>query len=171
MLDTPALWIAFVAMIPLMFLTAWLDLKHLKIPNWLVLGVLVTFLITGLWGLPLETFAWRLLYAAVALVIGFGVFSLGGIGGGDAKMFAALVPFAFPPDIGLILVLYAVLTLSLMMVLRLVMQVNRHKETGWLAVDQLHKPARARVFPMGLIFGSTMLIYLGINAAGSVGLV
>lgn len=170
MLSTPALWIAFAAMIPLMVLTAWWDLKHLKIPNWLVLGVLATFLITGLWGLPLETFAWRLLYGAIALCLGFGLFALGGIGGGDAKMLAALVPFAFPQDVVSILALYAILTLFLMMVLRIVMQVARHDETGWLAVDQLHKPARERVFPMGLIFGSTMLIYLGINTAGSIGL-
>lgn len=170
MLSTPALWIAFAAMVPLMVLTAWWDLKHLKIPNKLVLGVLATFVITGLWGLPLDTFAWRLLYGAIALAIGFGIFALGGIGGGDAKMLAALVPFTFPSDIGLVLILYAVLTLFLMMVLRIAMQMARHNETGWLAVDQLHKPARERVFPMGLIFGSTMLIYLGINTAGSIGL-
>ena len=66
MFDTPALWVAFAAMVPLMVLTAWWDLKFLKIPNNLVIAVLGTFVIVGLWGLPLETFAWRLLYGVIA---------------------------------------------------------------------------------------------------------
>ena len=170
MLSTPALWIAFAAMIPLMILTAYWDLKALKIPNWLVLCVLVTFVITGLWGLPLDTFFWRLLYGVIALGVGFGLFALGAIGGGDAKMAAALVPFAVPSDAAVLLLLYAILTLALLMVVRLIMQMVRHRETGWLALDQLHKPARERVFPMGLIFGSTILVYLGIQTGASLGL-
>ena len=170
MFATPALWTAFIAMTPLMILTAFWDLKHLKIPNWLVLCVLATFVITGIWGLPLDTFAWRLLYGAVALVIGFGLFALGAIGGGDAKMAAVLVPFAMPSDVGMLLLLYALLTLFLLMAVRLAMQIVRHQETGWLALDQLHKPARERVFPMGLIFGSTILLYLGIQTGSSLGI-
>ena len=76
MFSTPALWAAFAAMVPLMVLTAWWDLKHLKIPNKLVLAVLATFVVAGLWGLPLETFAWRLVYGLVALAFGFGLFAL-----------------------------------------------------------------------------------------------
>ena len=170
MLSTPALWIAFVAMTPLMFLTAYWDLKLLKIPNWLVLCVLAVFIVTGLWGLPIDTFLWRLLYGAIALILGFGLFALGGIGGGDAKMAAALVPFAAPSDAGMLLLLYALMTLFLLMAVRLAMQIVRHRETGWLALDQLHKPARERVFPMGLIFGSTILLYLGIHTASSLGM-
>ena len=68
------------------------------------------------------------------------------------------------------IVLYCILTLFLMMVVRLVMQIARHRETGWLAIDQLHKPARERVFPMGLIFGSTILVYLGMHTGISLGL-
>ena len=171
MFDTPALWVAFAAMVPLMVLTAWWDLKFLKIPNNLVIAVLGTFVIVGLWGLPLETFAWRLMYGVIALVFGFGLFALGGIGGGDAKMAAVLVPFAAPSDAASILLIYAVLTFVLLMVLRLIMQMVRHRETGWLALDQLNKPARERVFPMGLIFGATILVYLSAATADSLGLI
>ena len=170
MFTNPALPIAFAAMVPLMVLTAYWDLKYLKIPNWLVLCVLITFAVTGIMGLPLDTFAWRLLYGAIALVIGFGLFALGAIGGGDAKMGAALVPFALPSDAGMLLLLYGLLTLLLLMAVRIAMQMARHTETGWLAIDQLHKPARERVFPMGLIFGSTILVYLGIQTGASIGL-
>ena len=171
MISTPALWVAFAAMVPLMVLTAWWDLKYLKIPNKLVMAVLATFVVTGLWGLPLDTFAWRLVYGVIALVLGFGLFALGGIGGGDAKMAAVLVPFAAPADAAAILLIYAILTFVLLMVVRLTMQVVRHEETGWLALDQLNKPARERVFPMGLIFGATILVYLGASTAESLGVI
>ena len=170
MLSTPALWVAFAAMVPLMVLTAWLDLKYLKIPNWLVLCVLAVFLMAGLWGLPFDTFAWRLVYGGVTLVIGFGLFSLGLIGGGDAKMAAVLVPFAAPVDAAALLLIYAILTLALLIVLQTVMFLARRRETGWLAVDQMSKPRRERVFPMGLIFGAAILLYLGLETADTLSL-
>lgn len=150
-------------MLPLMGLMAWSDLKVLKIPNWMVLAVLAVFVVCGLWGLPLDTFAWRLGQGVAVLVIGFGFFAVGAIGGGDAKMAAALAPFVVPVEILPFLALYAVTTLVLMAVLRLVQQFARHEETGWLAIDQLHKPARERVFPMGLIFALTVVIYLVVH--------
>ncbi len=63
------------------------------------------------------------------------------------------------------------LTFGLLMVLRLIMQIVRHQETGWLALDQLKKPARERVFPMGLIFGATIRVYLSAATAESFGLI
>jgi prepilin peptidase CpaA len=167
LIETPALWVALAAMLPLMVVMAWSDLKVLKIPNWLVLSVLVVFLVCGLWGLPLDTFAWRLGQGVVVLIIGFLIFALGGIGGGDAKMAAALAPFVVPAEVLPFLALYAVTTLVLMAVLRMVQQFARHEETGWLAIDQLHKPARERVFPMGLIFAITVVIYLVVHVVQS----
>lgn len=164
MLDTPALWIAVVAILPLMVLTAWYDLKVLKIPNWLVLAVFAVFLVCGPWGLPLDTFGWRIAQGLIVLAIGFVLFAAGAIGGGDAKMAAALAPFVLATDVVFVLVTYTLVTLVLLAVLRLVMQFARHEETGWLAIDQLHKPARERVFPMGLIFAITVAIYLAYHA-------
>ncbi len=164
MLETPALWVAVAAILPLMVLTAYFDLKVLKIPNWLVLAVLAVFLVCGPWGLPLDTFGWRILQGVIVLVIGFGLFAAGAIGGGDAKMAAALAPFILASDIVFVLITYAVVTLVLLAVLRLVMQLARHNETGWLAIDQMNKPARERVFPMGLIFAITVGIYLAYHA-------
>ncbi len=147
-------------MLPLMLLTAWFDLKHLRIPNALVLAVLAVFVVAGLWGLPLEAFFWRLGAGAAVLAAGFLVFAAGLIGGGDAKMAAALAPFVAWDDLPTLLVLYTVVTLVLLLVLRLAMQLARHRETGWRAVDQYGRPARERVFPMGLIFAITITLYL-----------
>ena len=56
----------------------------------------------------------------------------------------------------------------LLIVLRLAMQLARHRETGWRAVDQYARPARERVFPMGLIFAITIAVYLlGLGAEGA----
>lgn len=161
----PALWLAIAAMLPLMALCAWYDLRSLRIPNWLVLGVLAVFLFTGLWGLPFEAFAWRLVQGVAVLLLGFALFSFGVIGGGDAKMAAALAPFVALGDILSVLLLYAVVTLVLLLVLRLAMQFARHRTTGWMAVDQYALPARERVFPMGLIFAITIVLYLLAGAA------
>jgi len=169
MIATPALWVAFAAMVPLMVWASWSDLKTLKIPNILVLAVLGVFIVTGLWGLPTDVFFWRLLHGVIVLFAGFAAFSFGLIGGGDAKMAAALTPFIAPPDLGQFFIAYGVTTLLLLMVLRLVMQINRHRETGWLSVDQMKKPARERVFPMGLIFGVTMVVYLGAHTLRAAG--
>lgn len=152
-------------MLPLMLLTAYFDLKHLRIPNFLVLAVLAVFLITGFWGLPLETFLWRLGAGAIVLAVGFVLFAAGLVGGGDAKMAAALAPFVAVDDVAPLLLLYAVVTLILLLVLRLAMQLTRHRETGWRGVDQYARPSRERVFPMGLIFAITITVYLVAVAA------
>lgn len=170
MIATPALWVAFAAMLPLMAWASWSDLRTLKIPNTLVLAVLAVFVVTGVWGLPTDVFFWRLGHGFAILVLGFVAFSFGFIGGGDAKMAAALTPFIVPTDLSLFLILYAVVTLVLLMVLRLVMQIYRHRDTGWLSIDQLKKPARERVFPMGLIFGVAMVLYLGMYVLKAAGL-
>ncbi len=160
MIAPPALWLAIAAMLPLMGLAAWYDLKHLRIPNGLALAVLAVFLVTGLWGLPLETYLWRLGAGVAVLAAGFALFAAGLIGGGDAKMAAALAPFVAAEDVAALLLVYAVVTLALLVVLRLAMQLSRHRQTGWRAVDQYARPARERVFPMGLIFAITIAVYL-----------
>ncbi len=101
------------------------------------------------------------------LAIGFALFTAGLIGGGDAKMAAALAPFVAAEDVPALLVIYAAVALALLLVLRLAMQLARHRETGWRAVDQYARPARERVFPMGLIFAITISVYLLAKGAGS----
>jgi prepilin peptidase CpaA len=165
MIMPPALWLAIAAMVPLMALCAWYDLKSLRIPNWLVLGVFGVFLVTGSWGLPGDVFIWRLVQGAMVLAVGFLLFLPGFVGGGDAKMAAALAPFVAISDALGVLILYAVVTLALLLVLRLAMQFSRHRATGGMAVDQYARPARERVFPMGLIFAITIVVYLLVGAA------
>lgn len=161
-METAALAVATAAMAVLMLITAWFDLKALRIPNWCVLAVLGIFLVTGLWGLPFDVFAWRLLHGVIVLILGFGLYSIGAghVGGGDIKMIAALTPFIPGPDVGFVLVLFALLAIAGLVVQRLVRAILRGRKTGWAALDQ------RRFFPVGLLLGGTIMIYLVVELAG-----
>ncbi|MEM1277597.1 MAG: prepilin peptidase [Pseudomonadota bacterium] len=156
MFETPALIAATAAMIPLMAVIGYLDLKYLKIPNWSVLAILGVFLVTGLWGLPLEVFLWRLGYAVLVFLAGFLLFMFGRgrIGGGDMKLIAVLVPFITPADIPSLLLLLSLISLAGIMIHRFIYARRRGEDIGWEALDQ------KIYFPVGLFIGFVMCIYL-----------
>ncbi|MFQ5566065.1 MAG: prepilin peptidase [Paracoccaceae bacterium] len=161
-MELQALIAATVVMAVLMGLAAWFDLKELRIPNWCVLAVVGLFIVTGLWGLPLDVFAWRFLHGVIVLFIGFGLYSISGgrVGGGDIKLIAALTPFIAGKDVGLVLVVFALLSFAGLMIHRFVRGLLRDRKTGWAALDQ------KRFFPAGLLLGGTIMIYLGWQLAG-----
>lgn len=66
------------------------DVLTRRIPNSLAIGTAALFLPAALaTGMPVGILWLHVATAAVLLVLGFGLFSLGTIGGGDAKMMAA----------------------------------------------------------------------------------
>jgi prepilin peptidase CpaA len=68
------------------------DLASFTIPNFLTAALLVVFVLFVLAaGLSLVAIGWHLLAGLVGLVLGFSLFALGYVGGGDAKLFAATV--------------------------------------------------------------------------------
>ncbi|MEM6496200.1 MAG: prepilin peptidase [Pseudomonadota bacterium] len=156
MFETAALIAATAALIPLMVVIAWHDLKYLKIPNWTVVAIFGAFLVTGIWGLPLETYLWRIGYAVLVLAAGFLLFMFGRgkIGGGDMKLIAALVPFLTPSDIPSILFLFGILSLFGILVHRFIYARRRGEDIGWEALDQ------KIYFPVGLLIGVVMCVYL-----------
>lgn len=162
MMETQALIAATALMAVLMGLAGWFDLKSLRIPNWCVLAVVGLFIVTGLWGLPLDLFAWRFLQGVIVLFVGFGLYSISGgrVGGGDIKLIAALTPFIAGSDVVFVLLVFAVLSFAGLMVHRLARALLRDRKTGWAALDQ------KRFFPAGLLLGGTIMIYLGVQLAG-----
>jgi prepilin peptidase CpaA len=67
------------------------DLASFTIPNFLSLALLAGFAVFALAaGLALPVLGWHLAAGLVGLVIGITFFALGYIGGGDAKLFAAV---------------------------------------------------------------------------------
>jgi prepilin peptidase CpaA len=66
------------------------DFLTYRIPNWLNAIIALAFLPMAIMtGMPAEVMLWHGLAAVVILVVGFGLFSGGYIGGGDAKLLAA----------------------------------------------------------------------------------
>ena len=161
-METQALIVATAVMAVLMGLASWFDLKALRIPNWCVLAVIALYIVTGLWGLPLDVFAWRFLHGVIVLFVGFGLYSISGghVGGGDIKLIAALTPFIAGQDVLFVLVVFALLSLAGVIIHRFARAVLRDRKTGWAALDQ------KRFFPAGLLLGGTIMIYLGWQLAG-----
>ena len=68
------------------------DLASFTIPNFVSLALLGLFAVFALAaGLSLPAIGWHLLAGFTGLFVGFTLFALGYIGGGDAKLFAAVL--------------------------------------------------------------------------------
>ncbi len=73
-----------------MLFATFYDLFTMTIPNRITLTLLVSFLILApMAGMGWETMMWHMLISFLVLVVGYVFFSLGFMGGGDAKLFAA----------------------------------------------------------------------------------
>jgi len=80
-----------IALPALLAVAAGWDLASFTIPNVLQLALLGGFLLfIAAAGLSLTAVGWHLLAGCVGLLLGFGFFAAGWIGGGDAKLFAAV---------------------------------------------------------------------------------
>jgi len=77
---------------PLLVAVAWGDLRHMRIPNPLVLAVVAVFALMALIDPPADLLG-RVAVALAVLALGFAAFCLRLFGGGDVKMLAALMLF------------------------------------------------------------------------------
>lgn len=78
--------------LPLLLIAAagW-DIASFTIPNFLTAALTVLFAVFAVAaGLSWAAIGWHLLAGAIGLTIGFILFALGYVGGGDAKLFAAV---------------------------------------------------------------------------------
>lgn len=78
---------------PVVVVAALSDLRRLKIPNSHVIAALVLFAGAAPFLLEPEAIGARLIGAGIAFAIGFVLFALRLLGGGDVKMMAALMLF------------------------------------------------------------------------------
>ena len=74
----------------LMIIAALSDFASLRIPNWLT-GLIALLFFPMAWatGMPLQDFAMHVLAGVILFFAGYGLFSAGLFGGGDAKLMAA----------------------------------------------------------------------------------
>jgi len=83
-----------------MLFAATSDLLSMTIANRVPLILVGTFVaVAPFTGMEMTAIGWHLLAAAIVLVVTFGLFAMGGMGGGDAKLLAATalwMGFGFP---------------------------------------------------------------------------
>ena len=95
-MSIPALVV--LTVLPLMAVIAAVkDLTTMTIPNWITLVLIAAFVPAALIaGLGWADIGWHLLAGVVALLAGMGMFALRWLGGGDAKIMAALILWLGP---------------------------------------------------------------------------
>ena len=96
---------AFLLVCPALVITGGVhDLVTYRIPNWISLALIAAFVAAAGVGLasgvPATTLGLNFAVGAAALVIGFAMFALGWIGGGDAKLFASAALWIGWPSVG-----------------------------------------------------------------------
>lgn len=86
-----ALEACLVSLLPILAILAALkDLTSYTIPNWISLALAGAFVVAAVaTGLPLQTVGVHVAAGLIALLAGMGLFAVGWIGGGDAKLLAA----------------------------------------------------------------------------------
>jgi len=89
-----------ISLLPLLAIVAAAkDISSYIIPNWISLGLMAAFfMLAATAGVTLPVLGSHLLVGVVALLIGMGLFALGWIGGGDAKLLAACCLWFGWPD-------------------------------------------------------------------------
>lgn len=144
----------------LLALAAGYDLVSYTIPNRLSLAIALAFIVFGMAvGLPLAQWGAHLAAFAIALVLGFSLFAVRLIGGGDAKLFAATGLWFGLSDLlpyGLIAALCGGgLALALLSVRRLPMPAQLG---GYRWVMRLHDKAAGIPYGVALAAGALLLL-------------
>jgi len=116
------------------------DLLTMRIANWLVAAVVLSYVALALvvqigW----EEIGWSAVAAAVVLVVAFAFFAFGWIGGGDAKLVAATSLW-----VGMTLMLQYLIYAALLggALTLIILALRRYPLPGWLSrhkwIDRLH---------------------------------
>lgn len=95
-----------IALIVLSLIAAWWDIRHRRIPNWLTLsGLAIGLALRTPAGLGSVTMG--IIGAFLAFALALPLFAVGGLGGGDVKLLAAVGAFLGPAQLALALVVMA----------------------------------------------------------------
>ena len=149
-----ALWFLPVV-IPIAIYIAWNDMRSMKITNASVLALIIAYTVVGPFALGLELYAWQWLHLPVTLVVCMALWALRVMGGGDAKIIAAMSLFFMVADLLLITQIFAASLLGALAVHSLF----RFTALKNIAPDWKSWTA-GRYFPKGLPLSMTLLFYL-----------
>lgn len=136
------------------------DLSTLRVPNWVPLSLAGLFLLHGLTGENWQLVSMHMLVGTAVLACGFWLFTLGVLGGGDAKLAAALALWIGAEHLGtflLLTVLLGGLTALAMIGLKKLIMLKPALESR-IAIARPAALARAGKLPYALPLGLAALI-------------
>lgn len=136
------------------------DLKHMKIRNTAVLALAAIYAVTGYFVLPLDLYIAGLVNGLVMLLIGFIASSVGVVGAGDAKVFAAIALFVNRADIPK----FAILMAACLLVGFVAHRLARATPIATKLAPDWESWSRTKEFPAGLSLGFLLVVYLGLAA-------
>lgn len=130
-------------------------MRSMKITNNSVLALVATYAILGPFAFGFELYLWQWLHLPVVLLVCMALWALRAMGGGDAKMIAAMAPMFMTQDFVLILQIFAACLLSALAV---------HSLFRFTALKNLAPDWKSwhagRYFPKGLPLSMTLVFYL-----------
>jgi prepilin peptidase CpaA len=143
------------AVVPLALFISWNDMREMKITNKSVLAVMIAYGLLGPFAFGFQMYLWQWLHFPIALVVSMLLWRLRLMGGGDAKLIAAMAPFFVIADIEVILRLFAASLIAALVVhslfrftpLKRPVQDWKSWHAGWY-------------FPKGFPLSMTLLLYL-----------
>ena len=137
------------------------DFKSLIIPNWIVVVLVSSFVISAAIGMQLGSILAHLAVAAMVLLFFLAFFLAGWVAGGDVKLIAAIALWIGPGNASLFVLLTAVLGALLALALLLI---KKHGDVvgGPLGHNWLYQRARALAersqCPYGVAIGLAALL-------------
>ena len=138
---------------PVLLATAYSDLRRMRIPNVLSLVAVSLFLVSAPFFLTAEAATVRVLQAGATFLAGFVMFAFRLLGGGDVKIFAALVLFVPAPTFSLFLLLFSAAMIFGMALMPVLRALPGAASLGWVS---LRPDAR---FPMGISIALSGLVH------------
>ena len=149
-----ALWFL-PAIIPIAIYISWNDMRSMKITNKSVLVLMIAYAVLGPFAFGLEMYLWQWLHFPVVLVVCMLLWNLRVMGGGDAKMIAAMAPFFVVSDLELILRLFAASLISALIVHSIFRFTPLKRPVAeWKSWNA------GKYFPKGFPLSVTLLLYL-----------
>jgi len=142
-----------------MLAASWHDMTSMTIPNWISLVLLAGFLVlTPFVWQGWDVFGVHILIGLICFAIGVGMFALGWMGGGDAKLFAATSFWWVWADLPIYLVYTAIAGGALALFLMLGRQFIpvRVLTTDWM--HRLFRDEKKMPYGLALAFGGLMTL-------------
>lgn len=163
-----AIWLLPAALILGLYI-AWNDMRTMKITNRSVLVLFGAFVVFGPFAFGFPGYFWQLLQAPVVLVAGMLLFALRLMGGGDAKMLAAMAPYFVAADWRVIIVVFAAASFAALITHSLFRFTPlRRLAPDWASWDARRGQLRGAIFgldlafPKGTALSLTLIVYLAL---------